>query len=351
LKVLIAPLHWGLGHATRCIPLIRDLIARNIPVVLASDGAAYELLQAEFPDLPIVTLPPYHIRYDTHNMVWNMARQLPRILFAIRSEQWTTERLVRQHSITHIISDNRYGCFSKHTHNVMLTHQLHLRIPNRLLQWCANRALHQVLKRFSEIWVPDHADDPSLSAALSHPPLSHPPVRYVGPLTRMRAQADALPTFDVAVVLSGPEPQRTYFERLLLEQLIALPYQTIVVQGLPEKKRHYFVADHVQVVSYMTSDDLNNTINQSRYVICRSGYSSVMDLAVLGKKALLVPTPGQTEQEYLAEQLSAKGFCATQTQAALQIESALNNLDQITGFQEAEQTMTLNVGAWLEEGE
>jgi predicted glycosyltransferase len=349
LKVLITPLHWGLGHVTRCVPLVRALLAQQIPVVLASDGAAYDLLKAEFSDLPIEALPPYHIRYDTHHMIWNMARQLPRILFAIRTEQWATERIVRQHGITHIISDNRYGCFSRHTRNVLLTHQLHLRIPNRVLQWSANRVLHQALRQFDEVWVPDHADEPSLSGALSHPSLAHPPVRYTGPLTRMQPQPDAELHYDIAVVLSGPEPQRTHFERLLIEQLIALPFKTIVVQGLTQKKRHYFVADHIEVVGYMTSADLNNTMNRSRYLICRSGYSSIMDLAVLGKKALLVPTPGQTEQEYLAQQLSEKGYCVSQPQVSLHLEQALAALENIIGFQANSQVELPKVAEWLAE--
>src|SRR5690349_19170069 len=133
--VLVAPLNWGLGHVARCIPIIRTLEQMGIAVVLASDGVSLHLLKAEFPHLPAVKLPSYRIRYYSQNMVLNIARQMPRIVYAIRAEQWYTERIVQEHGIQGIISDNRYGCFSKKVPSVLLTHQLNLRMRLRALKW------------------------------------------------------------------------------------------------------------------------------------------------------------------------------------------------------------------------
>lgn len=330
-KILVAALNWGLGHASRCIPLIRHLIEQGVKVELASDGDAYRLLSEEFPDLPLHILPSYRIRYKTSNMIRNMASQLPRMLYAIRSEQWAVEQLVKSRGITAIISDNRYGCFSAGARNIVLTHQLHLKIPQAALQWVANRLLRFALSKFDEIWVPDAEGENNLAGELAHPPFETPPVRYLGPITRMIPRESPV-LYDVAVVLSGPEPQRGILEQKLLEQAMSLPYRFYFVQGKPKRKRHEFVADHIEMVSHLASDELNELISRARWIVCRAGYSSVMDLAALQKKALFVPTPGQTEQEYLADRLSQFGYFATQSQADLQLEKGLSVLEETTGF-------------------
>lgn len=315
----------------RCIPIISALERKGVEVFLASDGVALHLLRAEFPHLPSFELPSYKIRYDSANMVLNIGRQLPRILYAVRTEQWTTERLVREHSIEGIISDNRYGCFSRLAKSVVLTHQLHLRVPGHSLQWAANRVLRLALGRFDAVWVPDAADGQNLSGDLSHPPLASHSVRYIGPLSRLFPQQHER-EYDVAVVLSGPEPQRSILETRLLEQAMLLPQKFIFVQGKTQSKAHHFVTENVEVVSYLTSGELNRVLAASHRVVCRAGYSSVMDLAAIGKKAILIPTPGQTEQEYLAEYLGQKKLFLTQSQEKIDLEGGLKSLNTTTGF-------------------
>lgn len=316
----------------RCIPLITALERRGIEVFLASDGVALHLLRAEFPHLPTFDLPSYRIRYDTPNMVRNIGQQLPRIMYAVRAEQWATERLVREYDIQGIISDNRYGCFSRQAKSVILSHQLHLRVPSRPLEWAANRVLRFALDRFDAVWVPDAADEPNLSGALSHPALPDRVVRYIGPLSRLRPQ-EREQEYDVAVVLSGPEPQRSILEARLLEQAMLLPQKFIFVQGKTQAKAHHFVSENVEVVSYLTSGELNQVLAAADVVVCRAGYSSVMDLAAIGKKAILIPTPGQTEQEYLADYLGQKNLFLAQSQEKIDLESGLKALPDTTGFQ------------------
>jgi uncharacterized protein (TIGR00661 family) len=330
-KILITALNWGLGHATRCIPLIRALEQQGYNVVLASDGVAMYLLRAEFPHLKVLELPSYRIQYESHNMVRNIARQLPRILWAIRAEHRATARIVREYGITHVISDNRYGCWNAATRNILLTHQLHLKVNNGLVQWCANALLDVAIRRFDAIWVPDAPAPRDLAGSLAHPPVEHPPVRYIGLLSRMKPGPTDL-DYDVAIVLSGPEPQRTILEQRLTEQAIALPYKFIIVQGNPRQKYHHFVSDNVELVSFLTSEELNEVLLRSRVIVCRSGYSSLMDLAVLGKKAVLIPTPGQTEQEYLAQKLSVQGCFFTQHQDNIDLELALEAVENTTGL-------------------
>lgn len=324
-KILIAVLDWGLGHATRCIPIIRQLEQEGKEVVLASDGAAMYLLRAEFPHLTVEELPSYQIQYKSSNMVLNIARQMPRILWTIQAERKVVAQLVQQHGITQIISDNRYGCYHPDTENIFLTHQLHLIIPNRALQWITNTLHQRVLTRFDEIWVPDLSGADNLAGKLAHPPLRKPLVRYIGLLSRMQVPEEIdEQEYDVAIVLSGPEPQRSILEQRLTEQAITLPYYNfIIVQGRPKQKYHHFVSENVEIVSYLTSKEINAVLLRSGVIVCRSGYSSIMDLAVLGKKAILIPTPGQTEQEYLAEMLAANGKYYCQKQDDLDLGSAL----------------------------
>jgi uncharacterized protein (TIGR00661 family) len=331
-RILVAPLNWGLGHVARCIPLIQALRDLGVEVLLASDGVALHLLKAEFPNVPSVTLPSYRIRYEHVNMIRNIAWQLPRIFYAVRAEQWATERLVTEYGIEGIISDNRYGCFSARTKNVILTHQLRLRVPNRLLEWTSNRVLRSALAKFDEIWVPDVAGNPNLSGDLSHgEPEQSDKVHFIGPLSRLQA-GDSELEYDVAVVLSGPEPQRTYLEQRLMEQAMLLPQKFIFIQGKTQAKEHHYVAENLEVVSYLTSAELNKVLLASKILVCRSGYSSIMDLAALGKKALLIPTPGQTEQEYLGVFFARQNIFLVQKQDEIDLEAALTRVSGTTGF-------------------
>ncbi|MBK8967269.1 MAG: glycosyltransferase [Lewinellaceae bacterium] len=332
-RILVAPLNWGLGHVTRCIPLIQELEQMGVEVMLASDGVALHLLRAEFPHLTTFELPSYRIRYQSANMVWNIGRQLPRIIWAIRRENQAVAQLVRTHGIQGILSDNRYGCFCKKVSSVLISHQLHVQLPFKLIGWPANSVLRLALNKFDAVWVPDVEAPPGLAGVLSHGEPVHPDVRYIGILTRMQ-HYEMEAEYDVAVVLSGPEPQRSILEQLLLEQAMEMPHKFIIVQGQTQSKKHYYAADDVEVVSYLTTRDLNNVLMSSKVLVCRSGYSSIMDLAGLNKKAILIPTPGQTEQEYLAKTLAEQQFFISQTQQAIDLDTGIRQLSRTTGLRQ-----------------
>lgn len=339
-RILVAPLNWGLGHVTRCIPLIQSLESMGAEVILASDGVALHLLKAEFPHLKTFRLPGYRIRYFSKNMTLNILRQLPRILFAIKSEQWETARIVREQRIQGVISDNRYGCYSHDISNVILTHQLNLKVPNPFFAWVANRLLRRALSKFQGVWTPDTQHPPTLSATLSHPAPGVKNLQYIGLLSRAIPSPDVVEQeYDVAVVLSGPEPQRSHLEQLLLEQAMLLPQKFIFIQGKTKSKTHHFIADHIESVSYLTSEELNKVLASTNVIICRSGYSSLMDLAANGKRAILIPTPGQTEQEYLAECLAQQNHFVVQNQDNINLETALRNVAGTSGLSHLQHTV------------
>ncbi len=321
-------LNWGLGHAARCIPIIKLLIP-NSDLTLASDGAVALFLKSEFPQLKVLELPGYNIHYKG-NFVLSMGLQLPKIVNAIRREKQFLERLQQIEKFDIIISDNRYGCYHKECNNILITHQLRVKMPNQLMEVSVAKVLAQLVEKFDECWVPDFEGRINLSGTLSHGiEFRNINVRYVGPLSRMRS-FDAKKAYDAIAVLSGPEPARTKFENILLQEMVRLDMKFLLVQGLPENSLKKRTEQNVTIQNYLGSEALNKAIMQSEIVICRTGYSSLMDLMKMRKKAILVPTPGQTEQEYLAELIKGKFYCVKQKE--LNLANAIQEVETKLGF-------------------
>ncbi len=321
---LICVLDWGLGHATRCMPIIETLLAKGHQVYIASDGQALALLQREFPNILFFELPTYGITYRYKNMVLNMALQSPSFFRAQKNEHKVIQDIVNQHDIDIIVSDNRYGCYSdKVSKNIFMTHQINIKTGNRWLDSLARWVNHALINRFDALWIPDVAQEPSLAGTLSHGyEQGLPPMTYIGHLSRMK-HLDLKQQYDIAVVLSGPEPQRTYLEQTLIAQLRELPQRSILICGLPKENQRYMDSPTLEIVSHMTARELNEVMCQSALIVCRSGYTTVMDLEILNKKVLMIPTPGQIEQEYLAERLAKQGKCILQTQDKVDLVAAL----------------------------
>lgn len=322
MRVLVCVLDWGLGHATRCIPIISALLAEGHEVRIASSGRARALLQQNFPALPVIQLPAYGIRYWFGNMYLNMVLQVPRIAWVAAAEYFDIRKLVRKHRLDLLISDSRFGCFHSAVKSIFITHQLHLQLKPAFLSKMVN-ALHRwFIRRYAECWVPDYEDEgKSLAGALAHPPpMAH--VRYIGPLSCMQPM-QLSPTYDLVALLSGPEPQRTRFEQEFIRQAMQLEAKVLIIRGIPEASGEQQLSANVTMVNHLYGTALNEALASARLIVCRSGYSSIMDLALLDRPALLVPTPGQTEQEYLARYLCGKEIFIFQTQRELDLKKAL----------------------------
>ncbi|MCS6973864.1 MAG: hypothetical protein N2044_03110 [Cyclobacteriaceae bacterium] len=331
-KVLVAVLNWGLGHAARCVPLIRALIDNGIRVVVASDGDALRLLRAELPLLTYHELPSYAIRYSrtAAGMPWRLIMQLPHVMKTISEEHQLINELVRKEKIHFIISDNRYGAYHPTIPSVWLGHQLHLIMPGgwTWLSGTVNRLHTNLINRFGAHWVPDLPGSP-LSGRLS---AFEKPVAYTGILSRFTV-LDSLPdtSYAVVVVLSGPEPQRTLLEQKIRMQLPALPVRSLLVRGVPGNDL-VRAKENYDEVDFLTARPLNRVLAAAALVVARSGYSTIMDLCALGKKALLIPSPGQAEQQYLAELAMTRKFALVQQQDELSLSQAWSQLSMISGF-------------------
>lgn len=308
-------------------------------VVLASDGEALALLRAEFPDLPYVELPGYRVRYPWRSMVWSIAPQLPRLFSVLKQERRALDSIIKTHKIDALISDNRYGLHHSGIRTAFLSHQLHIRMPYAWLERAFERLNHRYWRRYDVCWIPDEADEASsLAGALSHgEPHRGLPLRYIGNLSRLHRLTDVEQRYDCIAVLSGPEPRRSLWERELLGQASGLPgLRMALVRGKPidaPPLRPEQVPPGVDVFDYMTSEQLNRALLSARVVVSRSGYSSIMDLAQLAhRQAVLVPTPGQTEQEYLAQRFHQKGIYYSQNDQNFNLQIALNRVQNYTGL-------------------
>ncbi|MBT1687891.1 glycosyltransferase [Dawidia soli] len=337
-RVLVAPLDWGLGHATRCIPILRALQARGCTILLAGSGDSLQLLRQEFPSLFYAVLPAYQPRYPAKgaSMVWAMARQLPKFLTVIRREHVALERLVREQSVDLVIADNRYGCWSASVPCIFITHQCNILMPRRF-GWLASmvaRMNRRSMKRFTRCWLPDYPGEASLAGKLAacgeHTPGgTH---RYIGALSRLSPAMPRQKRYDLLCVFSGPEPQRTLLEQAVTAQVNRSVLRVLIVRGLPGGRTVAPLETRAEVVDFLASDALQEALEASRCVLARSGFSTVMDLAHVGGNAIFVPTPGQTEQEYLAARLMEKKIAYSTAQQDFDLEIAWQHVPLYTGF-------------------
>jgi UDP:flavonoid glycosyltransferase YjiC (YdhE family) len=334
LKVLVAPLDWGLGHATRCIPIIHALTELKITVVLAASGPIATIFQKEFPSLKILPLGGYNITYGRtkSSFKYSLMLKLPRIISCIRYEnKWLKQLLASEH-FDAVISDNRFGMYHRQVPSVYITHQLNIQTGSKLSDWIARRIHYSFVNRYSECWVPDAAFAPNLGAILSHP-VVYPkiPTRYLGLISRFQKKP-VQKDIDLLIILSGPEPQRSMLEKLILDQLSELPRRAVLVRGLPAgPPLNHTQFPMLEIYDHLPASELSTLIQRSDMVVSRCGYSTVMDLAILRQKAILVPTPGQTEQEYLAGYLYREGYFFTCTQEKFALADVLTEASKFKG--------------------
>ena len=329
-NILVAPLNWGLGHASRCIPIIRELEKHNFNPIIASDGPALSLLKKEFPHVLHLELPSYQIEYSVKeaNFKWKFLKNSPKIISAIVSEKKLIKRWCIEYNLKGIISDNRLGVFNNKIPSVIITHQLKVLSGNTTF---FSTKIHQFfIKNFAECWVPDFKSNVNFSGNLGHLRNSNLNIHYIGTLSRLEKQEIPI-KYDLMVLLSGPEPQRTILEDKLFIELKKFHKRVIFIRGIVDEKQETEQKNNITVVNFMTSRELETAMNQSEKILCRSGYTSIMDLIQLGKKAFFIPTPGQFEQEYLAKKMKRGGILPYSKQCDFKIEKIIE-LDFYSGF-------------------
>ena len=321
-SILLTALNWGIGHAARCVPLIHALQVEGAELSIGSDGKAKEFLQKEFPNIEILEMPANEIRYGKKGVAAALLPQLPAFFKQISGDQRWVKELVAKKNIDLIISDNRYGCHHDTVPSVLITHQLNIQ-ASKLAKPMIDKVLKSWVNNFNEIWVPDIEE--GLAGVLTKSKLNIP-VRFLGPLSRFSSTKSKRTNHSsekqLLVLLSGPEPQRSILEAKIWNQLSPLNMSVVFVRGT-NSTFELTKLSHVKVYDLLTADKLNPIFEQSKYIICRSGYSTLMDLAQQECQALLIPTPGQSEQEYLAKYCQEQNWTVSETQSDFNINKFL----------------------------
>jgi uncharacterized protein (TIGR00661 family) len=327
-RVLIAPLDWGLGHATRCIPVIKAFEKKDWEVLIGADGAGEYLLRQEFPHLQFVQLEGYRVRYS--NSKWTlplkMVWQAPGILSAIRKENRWLQHAIEKHNIDLVVSDNRYGLYTDKVPCIFITHQLQIKASYRWLEKRLLKLNYKYISRFTECWVPD-AEVNSLAGDLSHPSALHPfPLHYIGPLSRFKKQM-AVVKYKYLFLISGPEPQRSLLEKKILKDIGKLKEDILIIRGKPGDKEILPVPGNITIYNHLGGEALEKAMNSAAFIISRPGYTTVMEIAALQQRSVLVPTPGQTEQEYLAKYLKIQGLAFSVSQDKFTLPESLRQAE------------------------
>ena len=332
-RVLVCALDWGLGHAARIVPMVAQLEALGADVVVASAGRALHLLRAACPRQLCLEMPAYNVRYFFRNMYLNMGLQAGSIFRAIAAEHNWLRHIRHAHALDVVLSDNRYGCWLPDLPCYFITHQLNIQLQGGPLQNTVNQLQQQWLMRFEGLWVPDYAEDGyQLAGRLAHGSIVRQP-SYIGWLSRMKPSTETVdnPRGPIVALLSGPEPARSRWEKELLEQLSRSGLSAWLLRGVAGKNERYRLGN-VQVVDYLGGSELQDLLASARLLICRSGYSTLTDLATMGQRAILVPTPGQTEQIYLADYCAAQRWAPAYAQQSFHLHKALDEAAGYAGF-------------------
>lgn len=317
-------MNWGLGHATRSIPIIRKLASQENEIHIAAAGDALQMLKIEFPQLPFLELPDYEINYSYKSIIINGLSQYKSVIKKIKIENEIINSYCKNKNFELIISDNAFGVFHYSIKSILITHQLKLPLPKGLnfLSPIIQRLYMRFLKPFSEIWVPDNLGNDNLSGKLSHGVKVNSKVEYIGIQSRFTEFDKKLNIeikYDLAIILSGPEPSRTELEQKIMNLLPRFSGNVSLVCGKFSSQLESNLPN-LDIFDFLDSKQLFDLINSSKVILCRSGYSSLMDLASKDRKAIIIPTPGQTEQEYLAEYHNNKGRFFSISQSDLNIE-------------------------------
>lgn len=334
--ILVCPLDWGLGHATRMVPIIDLLLKKGASVIIGADNRPLAYLRLRFPGCEFVKFPGYQPKYpETGSMALAMLKAFPEMRKEAKIANRLLQELIVERNIDVVISDNRYELSTPKAYSVFVTHQLSIKTPGvaTLAKPVIQQTINTYIKKYDELWIPDVEGAPNLSGVLSHG--NKMPVEnyhFIGPLSRFSLfdQKRKTKKVDLLILLSGPEPQRTLLEEMLIKQALNTDYSTVVLQGKPEcngKKK----IENVSILPHGDDAKMAELILGADHIICRPGYSTIMDLAILGKKAIFIPTPGQTEQEYLAAHFKMEGTFYCEKQSDFELDRAIINSERFNG--------------------
>jgi len=336
LKVLYGLCTWGLGHMTRSLPLMRRLIDDGHDLVIYTSDRPLLALKKEFGDkceyVESVEYPSPYAKNGTFAL--RLTLMMPAIINAIVKEHKEILKLSQDLDVDVLISDSEYGVFDKTKPSFFIFHQLRYVPPDflRILKNQTERFNYHFRNSFTKFVVPDFPNDGGLTGNLSHnlSYMSSDQVKYIGILSDYQ-KMDVNQDIDYLISLSGREPSRSILEKKILDQIKFLKGNVVLVRGMPENAEKIKVPG-IEVINYAGKGLRDELMNRSKFVIARSGYSTIMDIVELGKNGLLIPTPGQTEQEYLSEYLSEKLYFHSVNENDMDLEKDVEIAKSYNGY-------------------
>jgi spore coat polysaccharide biosynthesis predicted glycosyltransferase SpsG len=330
-NILICPLEWGLGHAARMIPMARKLQEMNNKIFIASGEDHLALFRAELPGLTYINFTGFSPRYSRYfPQFLSLLFKTPLLLFHIILEHTRLKKIIREYDIDIVISDNRFGCWNRKITSVYITHMPLIPFPKplRFLEFSGVLLHRVIIRKYSYCFIPDLPGEINVSGRLSHGVGLSDNVRFIGILSRFSCNVGAAEKTPAGfrhntVILSGPEPQREILKQKLVKLLLDKEPRLVILEGKPDKDLKPFRSGNIICYSHLPAPEMKEMVTGSDSIISRSGYTTVMELISMNCAALLIPTPGQTEQEYLAGYLAEKGWFHTVSQSKLSESTAL----------------------------
>jgi hypothetical protein len=324
-NILICPLEWGLGHTARMIPLAKKFLELHHNVIIGSGEKHLSMLREELPGLSYINFTGFKPGYSRFLPQYiALLIKTPLLLYHIIVEHFTLKKIIRKHEIDIVISDNRFGLWNRDVTTVYVTHMPLIPLPKalRFLEIVGILLHRAVIKRYSLCFIPDLPGELNVSGRLSHGIKLPDNVRYIGILSRfittgISPEENPYKFPHNTVILSGPEPQREILKQKLAGIMKNLDPPTVMLEGRPDLLRKIVRSDNIIYYNHLAASEMKEIITGSENIITRSGYTTIMELISLNCSALLIPTPGQTEQEYLAEYLSGKGWFSSVLQSRI----------------------------------
>lgn len=324
-NILICPLEWGLGHAGRMIPLAEKLREMNFNILFGAGEKHLAFLRHEAPGFEYVNFPGFSPRYSRSLPQYlTLILQIPSLIYHITGEHIRLKKIIKANSVDIVISDNRFGLWNRKVRTVYVTHQLLIPFPRHFsfLEFIGVCIHRQIIRKYSLCFIPDLPGDLNLTGRLSHGIILPPNARYTGILSRFDGVTESsgkavTDSRHNTVILSGPEPQRGILEKKLADILELKEIPGIILGGRPDKDATMIRSGNIIYYNHLNRYAMKRIIEGSETIIARSGYTTVMELISLNCSALLIPTPGQTEQEYLATHLMHKGWFSSVSQKDL----------------------------------
>lgn len=343
IRVLIAPIDWGLGHASRCMPVIQSLMDHGAAVLICGSGESYNMLKKEFPEASFRELPNFPISYPSSGRIaLHLAFSFGKMRRFVKKEHAMLLEILEEEKVDAILSDNRYGIYNENLPSAIITHQLSPQTG--IFRHWTDRMIASYINRFDQCWIPDLPGEESIAGELARSEKVKTILQYLGILSRFsleNQERQIEKEFELLAIVSGPEKQRSIFEKGIVDQIAGLPGDHVLIRGTSTIPNIDY-PPNLKVIDISNAVEAEYYLDHARFVVCRAGYSSIMDLMRKKRCALLVPTPGQREQEYLAERLESTNQFLVQKQDELDLSKAIDASEFLIPEIRTEKTDLLN---------